>query len=151
MKLFKDKKDTLYTELYADFIRNVANYTPKIHTDEMLEKSFHRINEQLFEGKLEQPNLKWGKHSRRQLGLYDYHSDTITISSIFKDHLDVVDYIMYHELLHKDEKFTHKKGRSHHHTKTFREREQAYPHYKEMEKKIEHILSRKLFMRSLFR
>jgi len=143
MKLFKDKKDTFYTKLYSDFIRKLADYTPKTLSDPQLEESFNRINAKYFNELMEIPNLQWGKNSTTQLGLYNYHNDTVTISSIFKKHMDIVDYILYHELLHKQEKFKSKNGRSHHHTPRFRKLEKEYEDYKLMEGRITKIVRRK--------
>lgn len=140
MKLFKEKKETLYTQLYVNFIRNVGDYTPATQVDETLLQMFSELNEEFFDNLLDIPNLRWGKDSTRQIGLYNYHSDTITLSSILKEHPDVAKYVLYHELLHKKEKFTHKNGRSRHHTTIFRKLERSYPEYEELERKISYIV-----------
>ena len=97
MKLFKEKKDTLHTQLYANFIRNVADYTPKTNVDAVLAGFFGELAHYFPD--MEMPNLQWGKPSTRQLGLYDYHNDTVTISSIFKEHSDIAKYILMRKLL----------------------------------------------------
>ena len=140
-KILKRKKqDTFYTNLYSNFIKNLADATPKTLADPILVESFNRVNNEYFQGGMQIPNLKWGTNSYRQLGLYNYQNDSITISSIFKEHSQVTDYILYHELLHKQEKFTHKNGRSHHHTKRFRELERQFKDQTLMEEKIKHII-----------
>ncbi len=141
LKMFGGKKQTtLQIELYTNFIKNLAKYTPKVHSDPILDESFDRVNAAYFDGQMEKPNLKWGTASYRQLGLYNYHDDSVTISTLFTEHLDVLDYILYHELLHKQEKFEHKNGRSHHHTSRFRALEKQFANQPLMEKKIEHIV-----------
>lgn len=140
MKLFGEKRETLQTQLYINFIRNVSDYTPSTQVDPILKVLFDELNQEYFNGEMEDCNLKWGKESTRQLGLYNYHNDTITISSIFVNHYDVVKFILYHELLHKQEKFNHKNGRSHHHTSRFRMLEKSYKDYDAMERKIENLV-----------
>ena len=144
LKLFGGKKQsTLNIELYTAFIKNLAKFTPKIHSDPILDASFDRVNLKYFDGLMEKPNLKWGTDSYRQLGLYNYHDDSITISTLFVEELDVLDYIVYHELLHKQEKFEHKNGRSHHHTPRFRALEKLFEDQDLMEKKITSVVARK--------
>lgn len=139
-KLFKSKQDTFYTKLYSDFIKNLADATPKTLADPILVELFNTINEEYFQNDMQIPNLKWGTASYRQLGLYNYQTDTITISTLFKEHLDIAKYILYHELLHKQEKFEHKNGRSHHHTPRFRALEKQFKNQQLMEDKIKQII-----------
>ena len=66
---------------------------------------FIDINHEYFKGKLEQPRLMWSaRRSKRRLGYYDPQSNTITISRRF-DTEDtprlLVEYILYHEMLHQ--------------------------------------------------
>jgi predicted metal-dependent hydrolase len=87
------------------------------------------------------PNLRWGQRSFRKLAQYNFHNDTITVSSIFRDVDEkVLDYIMYHEMLHKYIQFEQKNGRSTFHTRQFREMEWMYPGYKDIEKEINRII-----------
>jgi hypothetical protein len=73
---------------------------------------------------MEIPNLEWGSNSKRKLGSYDYHTDTISISTIFLDsEQELLDYLIYHEMLHKKLKFNSKNNRSYHHTKKFKAKE----------------------------
>jgi len=74
-----------------------------LHHD--LAASFERVNAEYFAGALARPRLTWSSVLiRRKLGHYDRAHDTVMISSA----LDAprvpgcaVDFIMYHELLHK--------------------------------------------------
>ena len=92
---------------------------------------------------IETPNLKWNQSSTK-LGSYDYGSDTITITTMLKDaEQDMIDYVMYQEVLHKKHKFSSKKGRTHYHTKEFRQMEQAFPNAAEIEKKFRYLRPRK--------
>ena len=151
LKLFKDKKETLNIQLYNSFIRNLHLSIPKEQSDPALAASFSRVNEQYFYNVVEMPNLRWGSHSCRELGSYNYHTDTITISRVFMDADDeFLDYIMYHEVLHKKLKFKDRKTRSYHHTHEFRSQERQFENYPEMERQIA-ALVRSYRARGLFR
>lgn len=151
LKIFKEKKKTTNIDLYNLFMKNVHISIPKDKTDEFLEESFNRINEKYFFGMIERPNLIWGNFSVRKLGHYEYGSDTISISTIFKNSdLDILDYVMYHEMLHKKHKFHNKNGRNHHHTKEFKEKEKQFENSHLMEDKISRFI-RKLRLKSVFR
>src|SRR3989338_11623153 len=142
-KIFKTKIKTNNIELYNIFIKKLHLAVPKTKTDPILEDSFNRINEKYFYGIIEKPNLVWGNKSVAQLGTYDYHTDTIKISLIFKEHIELLDYIMYHEMLHKKYKFTSKNNRTYHHTKEFKKKEREFDNAKEMERLIRVVTTRK--------
>ncbi len=142
-KIFKDKRNTPNIDLYHNFTRNIHILTPKTKSDPKLESSFLRLNELFFFNQLEPPNLQWGQASARRLAHYNFHNDTITMSTIFKDaSQEVIDYVMYHELLHKHFKFTHKNGRTSYHSREFREAERKFANYQEKEKEILRIIQR---------
>ena len=146
-KIFKTKIKTSNIDLYNIFIKKLHLSIPKTKTDPILEDSFNRINEKYFYGIIEKPNLVWGVNSIRQLGVYNYQTDTITISSIFKQHIELLDYIMYHEMLHKKHKFINKNNRNYHHTKEFKKKEKEFENAKDMEKLIRIITARKRIKR----
>lgn len=137
----RTKQPTFNMDLYENFIKNIHIAIPKTKSDPLLEDSFNRMNERFFYGLIEQPNLKWGSHSIRKLGSYDYQSDEISVSLIFKNKpSEILDYVMYHEMLHKKHKFKNSKtGRSYHHTAKFKKDEKAYPNSKQIEKEITKI------------
>ncbi len=143
LRIFKIKKKTTNIDLYNIFMRNIHIAVPKTKTDYVLESSFNRVNEKYFYGLIERPNLAWGGDSLRKLGSYEYGSDTITISRIFYDNEMLLDYIMYHEVLHKKHKFKDKNGRNYHHTKHFRRDEKEFGNSKEMEKEISRLINKK--------
>ena len=140
-KMWKTKTSTLSMDLYKDFLKRIRGYAQVTEKDSVLEASFHRVNEKYFYGRLDVPNLRWGQKSVRQLGLYEYQSDRITISSILKGQGEVLDFIMYHELLHKDEGFEDRGGRCHYHTPAFKKRERMFERYEEVQKEIKRILT----------
>ena len=145
LKVFKNKKNTTQNiELYNNFVKNIAILTPKTKSNPTLVLSFWRVNERLFDNQLEQPNLTWGQASYRKLAGYNFHNDTVTVSTIFQNEKEeVLDYLMYHELLHKHHKFKHKNGRSSYHDREFKQAERLYPHYKKIEETINGIIKKK--------
>lgn len=139
------KINTKNMDLYNIFIKKVHLTAPKTMFDRQLFGSFERVNSQYFYGLIEAPNLVFGGASFSKLGSYEYGSDTITISSVLRDApVGVLDYIMYHEMLHKKHKFRHKNGRSYHHTSEFKRKEKEYEN-KEIEKELGLFLRRKRF------
>jgi len=143
LKVLKKKmrQNTPNIELYNNFIKNIPLLTEKNNLDPQLEASFERVNNQLLSNSLEKTNLMWGRQSFRKLAHYNFHNDSITVSAIFKDApIWVLDYIMYHEMLHKFHKFQHQNGRSSFHSHKFKEDETKYPNYKEVETEIQKLI-----------
>lgn len=136
LKVFRKKKSTTNIDLYNLFLKEVHVSVPKTRVDSMLEESFNRVNEKYFYGMIEMPNLVWGAYSVRKLGSYEYGSDTIKISRVFYPNHELIDYIMYHEMLHKKHKFKNKNGRNYHHTNQFRKEEKVFENALIMEKQI---------------
>ena len=136
-------------DLYNKFLKNVHIAIPKeVESDYMLQK-FNKINDQFFDGLLEQPSLRWGSFSKNKLGSYEYGSDTIVLSKYLENAPEeYMGYVLYHEMLHKKHKFTHNNGRSFHHTPLFKADEAKFPRAAELEKEIPKYISRK---RSPFR
>jgi len=137
--LGKRKTNSPNIDLYHIFLKRVHIAVPKTKTDTLLETSFNRVNENFFAGTIELPNLCWN-NSRRKLGSYDYGSDTITISKMLENsENELMDYVMYHEMLHKKHKFNSKGGKIYHHTKEFRSSERAFPNSHIIEKKLRYL------------
>ena len=140
LRVLKEKKETLYIDLYHKFVQKLHIAMPKTRTEPLLAVSFSRLNEQFFFGTMEQPNLAWGAESTRKLGSYDFKTDTITISTIFQN-LDskLLDYVMYHEMLHKKFQYKNRYGRNRFHTAEFRRMEAAFPNAKLLEQELKKI------------
>ena len=96
---------------------------------------FERVNGAYFGGKLDRPRLTWNARiTRVKMGHYDFLRDTVMLSVTLDapdvpDH--VVDYVMYHELLHKELGKQVVTGRHYAHTPAFREAERAFSRYEE--------------------
>lgn len=143
LKIYKKKAKTQNIDLYNSFIKNLHISIPKTESHPVLEDSFNRVNNTYFFGLVETPNLKWSTPTFRKLGSYDFHTDTITMSSIFKDELELLDYVMYHETLHKKLKFKNSGSKTYHHTADFKRKEREFPNSELMEKRITTLISKK--------
>ena len=147
VKILKNKKQTINMELYNLFMKNVHIAIPKTKTDPILEESFNKVNDSYFNGMIDLPNLRWGDESTNKLGSYEYGSDTITISSIFKNihKTELLDYVMYHEMLHKKFKFQSKNGRNLHHSPDFKKMESGFENRDLIEKEISNLARKHRF------
>jgi len=134
------KKGTLYIDLYNNFVKSLHLSANISHQEPTLVDSFNRVNEKYFQGQIEMPNLVFCD-GFRELGAYEYKTDTIRISRILLKRTDLMDYVMYHEMLHKKHKFYVKNGRTFHHTRKFKEDEKKYPNQEQMEKELSRFLT----------
>jgi hypothetical protein len=95
--------------------------------------SFDRVNQEYFSARLEKPSLSWSRRrSRHILGRYDASHNTITISRVLDREAVphwVVDYVMYHELLHARHQNRVEKHRLLSHTREFRLEESLFREY----------------------
>ncbi len=98
-----------------------------------LTESFGEINAFYFDNKIPETNISWSpKRSRRQLGYHDEHLNLIVISRWLDRRIVpryVVDFIMYHEMLHIVIPVEYNNGKRIVHTKEFRRREKAFQYY----------------------
>ncbi len=144
-KLFGQPEGQTYAmDLYNRFLKNVHVSIPKTATDKELEASFHRVNSQFFSDLVELSNLKWGACSARKLGSYDFQTDTISISKMLcgKDNR-LLDYVMFHEMLHKKLKFSHNKMKNYFHTAEFKSWEKKFPLHNEIEQELRRLGKKK--------
>jgi hypothetical protein len=131
IRMFKIRGvSTSEMKLYENFMKGLSKYAKADNHDPELEKSFNRVNEKFFNGLMEKPNLIFASESFRKLGSYEYSTNSINISTIFKELPDneqkFLDYVMYHELLHKKHTFNVKNGRHQAHTTVFRNDEKKF-------------------------
>jgi len=137
------RTNTQSIELYNIFMKKIHIAAPKTDINPILEQSFDRVNHRYFNGFLDKTNLKWGNNSLSKLGSYEYGTDTIVISKVLEEDYELMDYVMYHEMLHKKHKFTKKSGRSYHHTSSFRKDERSFENSGLMEKRLRRLLIKK--------
>jgi len=98
-----------------------------------LDESFDRVNAAYFQGSIPKPNLVWS-HARtvQTFGHYQPGRDVVMLSLSLDQpnvHTELVDYLMYHELLHKKHGTMVVNGRRLVHTAPFREDERRFSSY----------------------
>lgn len=96
---------------------------------------FEKVNRDYFRGQMERPQLSWSvKRSYRRLGTYSAQLDQVTVSRTL-DNMEipayVIEYIMYHELLHKKMGVQRANSGKRNHTKAFKELEKQFEYYEE--------------------
>lgn len=124
------------TRMRLDSVRRRrARHTPDApagaHHD--LAAMYARLNRQYFGGRLRRPRLAWSRTPwRRQLGIYDAALNRIVLSS----RLDrpnvptsVVEYVLYHEMLHVKHPVRRARCGLQSHSADFRREEKRFRHY----------------------
>lgn len=110
-----------------------------------LTKLFDELNERYFSGTLEQPLLSWSQQrTRRILGHHDEVHRTIIISSTLDNPRIprlVVEYVLYHEMLHVKHPPRVIAGRNSYHGPAFRKDERRFEGFEEAVKWLEKIAS----------
>lgn len=113
------------------------------HDAHDLEASFERVNEAYFGGAMPRPVLRWsGRETWRKFGHFDFLRDELVLSSSLDDDdvpAWVVDFVMYHELLHKVHGIEQQGTRRIAHTRAFRRDERRYAHYEAAEAFLEKL------------
>lgn len=152
VKIFKGQPNTGYRDLYESFIKNLSKYTTATKVDPTLQQSFERVNNQYFDSLMDLPNLEWGSASTSKLGSYEYQTNTISISTIFQDsEEEILDYIMYHEMLHKKFQFkSSNRGRSLHHSNEFKKAEKQFQNVHKVESNLKALLRKSKIKGSFF-
>ena len=93
------------------------------------------LNRKYFGGEIRRPLLRWSKkRSRRVWGSHDGALDLITINKRLDDDtipIYVLDYVLYHEMLHARHEWLYEKGIRKVHTRDFKAEETSFPHYKD--------------------
>ncbi len=101
-----------------------------------LVEMFEQLNAAHFHGLMAQPRLGWSRGpSRTMLGHYDPSHNAIIISRAL-DQPDIprllVEYVLFHEMLHLRYPVEHRAGRRSVHTAEFRRAEKEFPRLKEV-------------------
>jgi hypothetical protein len=114
-----------------ELLGGVVDQMRGLHHD--LEESFERVNAAYFGARLSRPRLVWSRSfATRKYGHYDHAHDTVMISAA----LDraripeyVVDFVVYHELLHRQLGITWKRNRIAAHTPELAAKERQFQQY----------------------
>jgi hypothetical protein len=106
-----------------------------------LDEIFASMNQRYFGGYIRKPTLTWSaKKTYRILGHHDSTHDTISISRSL-DSRDVpryiVEYVLFHEMLHVAHPAKQINGRRYYHTPEFKRDERLFARYEEAEAWIE--------------
>lgn len=118
------------SELQAETQPLTGNARGQVHN---LDTAFDRVNEGYFGGKADRPQLIWSRRpTHRKLGHYDQVRDTVWVS-LSLDARDVpayvIDFVVYHEMLHRQLGTRVVNGRRNAHTPEFRRRERDFENY----------------------
>jgi hypothetical protein len=96
-----------------------------------LEEIFEELNVRFFHGLMARPALGWsGRPSRTTLGHYDPSHNAIILSRLLDSPSVprlVVEYVMFHEMLHLRFPVEHQGARRRVHTREFKEAEREFP------------------------
>jgi hypothetical protein len=112
-----------------------------------LDKLFARLNRRYFANELAKPTLSWSvRRTKRILGHHDYVHGTIVISRSL-DHASIpdflVEYVLYHEMLHMKHHPRVVNGRRVYHTAAFRADERRFEHYDQAIVELEKMTARR--------
>ncbi|MBO0347969.1 M48 family peptidase [Phormidium pseudopriestleyi FRX01] len=110
-----------------------------------LDRLFHTLNREYFGGKMLKPRLSWNRSfTTRKFGHYERGRDRVVLSiSLDSDRVPeyVVEFVLYHELLHKQHEGKWVNGRLNVHTREFRQDEQKFCKYKEADQWLTRLAS----------
>jgi len=136
-----DEYQSVQAELQA--LSGEEERTAGAHRD--LGASFDRVNGKYFDNSLARPRLTWSRtFTGRKFGHYDPIRDTVLVSCSL-DRTDLpehaLDYVVYHELLHKRLGVDWRNGRAAAHTHEFRKQERGFHRYSEAEAALKKLAS----------
>ena len=104
---------------------------------------FNKLNKVYFRGQLSQPRLVWSsRRSIRRLGYFHPEINTIAVTQKLDDKnipRMLVEYVLYHEMLHQYFGVKNHNGRRYAHTSTFKTAEKKFKHQKEAKNLIKRL------------
>ena len=108
-----------------------------------LDEIFEQLNQKYFGGLLGRPQLSWSRaNSRTILGHFDTAHNAIIISKIFDrpgTPSMLVEYILYHEMLHLKYPVIHSRDRNCFHSSVFREEEKRFPQFDQAKQLLDNL------------
>lgn len=106
-----------------------------------LEEIFDDLNEYYFDNKIPKPTITWSaRKTFRILGHHDSTHNTIAVSRSLDDKKTpqyVVEFVVFHEMLHIFHPTEYRNGRRYNHTPQFRRDEKTFVHFDKAESWIE--------------
>lgn len=155
-KLFRRKVSLQARETYSNFVkrsdvRETAAENKKTKGRKIiasprgdvydLEEIFERLNRTYFKDSLPKPVLGWSaRKTYRILGHHDATHETVVVSRSLDDRKVpryVVEFVVFHEMLHIFHPTEHRNGRRYNHTPRFRRDERKFAYFEEAESWIE--------------
>lgn len=111
-----------------------------------LATSFERVRASYFAGEISRPRLLWSRRvTGRHFGYYNHLQDTVMVSCTLDSSevpAYVVDFVVYHELLHKKHGCRWRNGRQAFHTREFRREERRFEQYTAAEAMLDRLAHR---------
>jgi len=108
-----------------------------------LAEIFTRLNHRFFNNELSPCRIGWStRPSRTVLGRYDPAHHTITISKSLDSEsiaLDILEYLVFHEMLHIRIPLERRGSRRVIHSRAFREAEKEFPNYRRVRDRLKKI------------
>jgi len=108
-----------------------------------LDDVFEKVNREYFGGKMEKPLCHWNRTlTLAKFGHYQPSRDRVMISVTLDDEnvpAFVVEFVMYHELLHKKHGAAWSNGKRYVHTPAFREEEKKFKYFHEAEVSLKQL------------
>lgn len=155
-KLLRKKIPSAAREIYGEFVKSgeirekalenkrakgrkiISSARGEIYN---LEEIFVRLNKNYFSNRLKKPVLSWSaRKTFRRLGHHDEVHETIVVSKSLDDKKVpkfVVEFVVFHEMLHIFHPTKHRNGRRYNHTPAFRRDEEKFEYFVEAENWIE--------------
>lgn len=147
-KVFKFRIDAQIKNIYRSYIKELPVKRTNISSKPLmsyksqgevynLKVIFCQLNQRYFDNQVKLPRIGWSKnHSYSRLGFYDPRRNLLVISRIFDSNKVpriIIDYLMYHEMLHIVFPTKETNGRRNVHSKEFRSHERQYPEFKHIQ------------------
>lgn len=151
-KLFRKRPPAALSNIYSEYIKlpevrhkatkNKREKGRKVVTTSKgdtydLDRIFESLNRGYFHGSIPKPVLTWSvRKTYRILGHHDATHKTIVISKSLDDTFVpkyVVDYVLFHEMLHIAHPTKHINGRRYNHTTAFKNDERKFEFYEKAE------------------
>ena len=149
-KLFRQKVAAEFSHRYREWVnseevhgqmarlrreRGRKSFAPANGDCYDLEPMFDRLNADHFNGSISKPKLGWSRGaSSTLLGHYDPPHHAVVLNRLLDSTqmpVCVVEFVLYHEMLHILHPVQLHSGRRHIHTKAFRADEKRFPSYEE--------------------
>lgn len=150
-KVYKYKVDKEIKRVYQNYLKelqksmpNPVRRAPLKYTAKgdiyNLKEIFNSLNTKYFSNQLNVQFIGWSKNkSYSRLGFYDKERNLLVISKIFdspKVPQQVIEFLVYHEMLHIHIPINTKNGRRQIHPKEFKKIEQKFPAFEKIDQWI---------------